>query len=105
MAELERPQAALPFHAIERVEQHVGGFDATGQIAIMDGGNAARQRAQKRVIAKTAHAMGTLAKTKRLIKSAQGAGGHGVGRAGNKRDIGHVGQQLTRRAVTRVERK
>ena len=57
MTELERTQAALPFHAIERVEQHIGGLDATGQIALMDGGNAARQRAQKRVVAKSAHAM------------------------------------------------
>ena len=55
MAELERLETALPLHAIERVEQHIGRLDATGQVAIVHGGNAARQRAQKRVVTKTAY--------------------------------------------------
>ena len=57
MAELDRLETALPLHTIERVEQHAGGLDATGQIPIMHGRNAARQRVQKRVVAKTAHAV------------------------------------------------
>lgn len=105
MAELDRLETALPLHAIERVEQHAGGLDATGQIPIMHGRNAARQRAQKRVVAKTAHAVYALAHAANLIDGTQRARRHGVGRAGDKRNIGSDGKQLTRRTIARVERK
>ena len=99
MAELERLETALPLHTIERVEQHIGRLDATGQVAIMHGGNAARQRAQKRVVAKTAHAVYALAHAANLIDGTQRARRHGVGRARDKRHIGVDGEQLTRRTI------
>ena len=105
MAELDRLETALPLHAIERVKQHAGGLDATGQIPIMHSRNAARQRAQKRVVAKTAHAVYALAHAANLIDGTQRARRHGVGRAGDKRNIGSDGKQLTRRTIARVERK
>ena len=71
----------------------------------MHGGNAARQRAQKRVVAKTTHATHALAHATHLVKSAQGAGSHSVGRARDKRNIGGIGKQLARSAIARVERK
>ena len=71
----------------------------------MHGGNAARQRAQKRVVAKTAHAVYALAHAANLIDSTQRARRHGVGRAGDKRNIGGIGKQLARSAIARVECK
>ena len=71
----------------------------------MHGGNAARQRAQKRVVAKTAHAVYALAHATNLIDGTQGAGRHSVGRARDKRNIGIDGEQFARSAIARVERK
>ena len=56
----------------------------------MHGGNTSRQRAQKRVVAKTAHAVYALAHAANLIDGTQRARRHSVGRAGDKRNIGSV---------------
>ena len=84
MAELERLETALPLHAIERVEQHIGRLDATGQVAIVHGGNAARQRAQKRVVTKTAYAVHALAHAANLIDGTQPAAMVSVAQAINE---------------------
>ena len=49
--------------------------------------------------------MYALAHAANLIDSTQRARRHGVGRAGDKRNIGSDGKQLTRRTIARVERK
>ena len=49
--------------------------------------------------------MYTLAHAANLIDGTQRARRHGVGRAGDKRNIGSDGKQFTRRTIARVERK
>ena len=71
----------------------------------MYGGNAARQRAQKRVVAKTAHATHALAHAANLIDGTKRARRHGIGRARDKRNIGHFAQQLARRTIAGIEGK
>ena len=61
----------------------------------MHGGNTARQRAQKRVVAKTAYAMHALAHAANLIDGTKRARRHGIGRARDKRNIGSDGKQFT----------
>ena len=98
MIQFERAHAALPLHAVNHVEQHTRGLNATGQIAVMHGRDTARQRTQKGVVAKTAHAMGALSRATHLIDRAQHRR-HGIGRTGNKVKMRIGLQQLTRGTI------